>query len=418
MRPKSFTLRRNWLHSLPALIDAGLLDVLAEALKSKEEPEERERPEEKKGSPQQALRSMALELTQKLFGRPSFAVSDQVVARRPGTEKWEEGKILSLASPFATLPEPGSSGEAVADGCGYYICWHDGRSMSWVRPGDVFKVTSGTRNALMATIGLFQEVTAGEAGDQTALARHLQKGADLAATDGAGYPALLLAVRMGCSLQVIQQLLDAGACPDASGPLGVTPLSQAHSDALRQRDREDAAELAQNVEALLREATTDMDVDTDGLKPLQEAVGRRILTPILTSYAANAIPAELLDVLQLLLNGLDFDVLLDCIDASSLRAISRLLQHIVGGADGLKTALLGCRVCRALAKRHQVFAHLVQGHGVLRWATWLAARKPTGPLPTPPRGHSLTSLLSGHQHQQHQSLLQQRPGLKVAESEA
>lgn len=394
-----------------------MLDVLAEALKSKEEPEERERPEEKKGSPQQALRSAALELTQKLFGRPSFAVSDQVVARRPGTEKWEEGKILSLPSPFATLPEPGSSGEAVPDGSGYYICWHDGRSMSWVRPTDVFKVTSGTRNALMATIGLFQEVTAGEAGDQSALARHLQKGADLAATDGAGYPALLLAVRMGCSLQVIQQLLDAGACADASGPLGVTPLSQAHSDALQPRlEREDAAELAQNVEALLRETTTDMDVDTDGLKSLQEAVGQRILTPILTSYAANAIPAELLDVLQLLLNGLDFHVLLDCLDATSLRAISRLLQHIVGGADGLKTALLGCRVCKALASRHQVLAQLVQCHGVLRWATWLAARKPTGPLPTAPRGHSLTSLLSGHQHQQHQSLLQQRPGSRPSRS--
>ena len=48
-------------------------------------------------------------------------------------------------------------------------------------------------------------------------------------------------------------------------------------------------------------------------------------------------------------------------------------------------------------------------HGVHRWASWLASRKPTGPLPSPPRGHSLTSLLSGHQHQQHQHVLQQRP---------
>lgn len=410
-------MRRNWLESMPMLIEGGLLNVLADSLKcpAKADDEAAERPEpqpaEKKGSPQQALRSAIQELAQRLFGRPSgFAVGDQVMARRPGTEKWEEGKILSLPSPFANLPEPGmpgmgASGDPVPEGFGYYIYWQDGRSMVWVRPLDVFKVTAGTRNALMATVGLFTELAQGEKCDPAAVSRHLQRGADLAATDGAGYPALLLAVCCGAPVEVVKQLLDGGACHEVSGPMGMTPWEQARIQVEAPRTSPKRKELAQKFEALLQTG----EVQQHKLKTLRESFGRRMLGPILTTYPAHQIPSELLDVLQLLLQKLDFQVLVDCLDASCIRALSRLLQHIVGSADGLKPALLGCRICRALVSRDEAsLAQLVNCHGVHRWASWLASRKPTGPLPSPPRGHSLTSLLSGHQHQQHQHVLQQR----------
>ena len=361
-------MRRNWLESMPALIKAGLLDVLAESLKCPKTDEEEGRPEpEKKGSPQQALRSAIHEFAQRLFGRPSgFAVGDQVIARKPGTEKWEEGKIMALPSPFANLPEPGmpgmgSSGDPVAEGFGYYIYWQDGRSMAWVRPFDVFKVTQGTRNALMATVGLFSELAKGENCEPEAITRHLQRGADLAATDGAGYPALLLAVCCGAPEAVVQQLLDGGACHEVSGPMGTTPWEQAHLQVEAPRTPPQRRELAQKLEALLQPAEQPAEPQQHQLKSLREAFGRRMLGPILTTYPAHQIPTELLDVLQLLMQKLDFQVLLDCLDASCLRALSRLLQHIVGSADGLKPALLGCRICRALVSRDEAsLAQLVK----------------------------------------------------------
>ena len=367
-------LRKNWLASLPALIEGGLLDILAESLKppvknaEDDEAEAQPRPAEKKGSPQQALRSALLDLAQSLFGRctAGIAVGDQVMARRPQTEKWEEGKILSLPSPFANITEPGVgiSGEPVPEGFGYYVCWQDGRSMVWVRPSDVFKVTSGTRNALMATIGLFTEVANGENCDQAAISRHLQRGADLAATDGAGYPALLLAVSCGVPSEVLQQLLDNGACHEVSGPAGVTPWEKAclESQVPCVSARK---ELMEKHQALLQPG----EVHRLQLENLREAFGRRILGPLLTSYPAHAIPTELLEVLQLLLQRLDFQVIIACLDAPCIRALSRLLQHIVSGADGLKTALVGCRICRALISRDEEgFDQLVK----LGPTTWLS----------------------------------------------
>ncbi|CAJ1376741.1 unnamed protein product [Effrenium voratum] len=478
-------LRRNWLASLPALIDGGLFDVLAEALQSPswpakpdveigEDPAEplavgtrvearyqlssgritsryyagrivgrnedgsyqvdyddgdkwynvpqdavirrsataADAQQESKKGPQQALRSTVLELAQRLFSRcAGLAAGDQVLARRPGSDRWEEGKILALPSPFANVPEPGiGNGEAVAEGFGYYVCWRDGRQMVWVRPSDVFKAATGTRNAMTATIGLFTEVAQGEACDQSAIARHLQRGADLAAADGSGYPVLLLAVRAGAPVEVVEQLIDTGACVETSGPLGMTPLEQARADA--QRGKETAVKL----EALLSRTSPALSVSPqEQLRTLRTSFGRRILGPILTSYSASAIPVELLEVLQFLLQSLDFQVLVDCLTPSLLRALSRLLQHTIGGADGLKTALLGCRICRALVSHDEAsLARFVHCHGVLRWANWLASRKPTGPPPPPRSGNSMSSLFSGHQQQQHQQLQQRAAGEELS----
>eukprot|EP00930_Biecheleria_cincta_P041545 TRINITY_DN2849_c2_g1_i1.p1 TRINITY_DN2849_c2_g1~~TRINITY_DN2849_c2_g1_i1.p1 ORF type:complete len:800 (+),score=158.27 TRINITY_DN2849_c2_g1_i1:104-2503(+) len=370
--------------------------------------------ESKKSAFQQALRSAMLELAQRLFSPcpAGLAVGDQVWARKPGS-KWEEARLLALPSPLAKLPELGSTAETVQEGCGYQVCWRDGRQTSWVRPSDVLKAALAGKGAMAATVGVFSEVAKGPACDQAALSRHLQRGADLLAVDGLGYPALLVAVATGTSTEALTALLDAGIGVEASGAAGLTAIDQA-----RLRARSAAEASAENtamdetgsVEELLvsRGALAELP---SGLSPeeqlrrLRESFGRRLLEPILNSHSASAMPTELLEVLELLVQGLDLKVLVEGLKPGpALRALSGLLQHFVGGADGVKTALMGCRICRALlAKGEEAFLSLVQSHGVLRWARWLASRKPTGPPPSPPRGSGgISSLLSAHQQQQHQ----------------
>eukprot|EP00931_Biecheleriopsis_adriatica_P016462 TRINITY_DN12116_c0_g1_i1.p1 TRINITY_DN12116_c0_g1~~TRINITY_DN12116_c0_g1_i1.p1 ORF type:complete len:2177 (+),score=496.16 TRINITY_DN12116_c0_g1_i1:94-6624(+) len=384
--------------------------------------------EAKKSAVQQALRAATLDLAQRLCCRwpSSLTVGDQVWARRPGAERWEEGRLLALPSPLANPPDQSGSGagaENVTEGCGYQVCWRDGRQTSWTKPCDVLKAAAGGRSTMTATVGLFTEVAKGDACDQAALARHLSRGADLTAADGSGSPALLIAVRTGASTEVLSQLIEAGACLEGSGPGGVTSLEQARGIMKQAEAGSSQALAAQKAEELLlSRGASEMPggrPPEEQLRFLRDMLGRKMLVPLLTSHSAGAMPTELLEAIQLLLQTLDLQVLFECLKPASVRALSGLLQNFVGGADGVKTALLGCRVCRALLSRgEEGLVRMIQSHGILRWARWLASRKPTGPAPTPPRGGSSLSSLLGHQQQQHQQQLQQRAATEELAVEA
>ncbi|CAE8584953.1 unnamed protein product, partial [Polarella glacialis] len=353
-----------------------------------------------KNTHRQSLRSVTLELAQRLFSRfPShLSVGDQVWARR-GSERWEDGRLLALPSPLVKIQEasPGSpqiiSGET-AEGAGYLVAWKDGRQSSWVQPSDVLKATAGGRGAMGATVGLFAEVAKGPACDQAALTRHLTRNADLAAVSGAGYPVLLLAVRAGAPIDVLSLLLESGACIESSGPFGMTPLEQACSikeeaseGSFERQAAEKAEELLVSRGNLLRPKPNEEHSaeraelrfpPREQLRRLGEAFGRQLLGAVLTSHATSAMPTELLEVVGLLIQGLELEVVLECLQPVALRSLLGLLQHFVGGTDGVKTVLMGCRICRALLLRKEAkLVHLVQSHGVLRWARWLASRKPT-----------------------------------------
>jgi len=64
------------------------------------------------------------------------------------------------------------------------------------------------------------------------------------------------------------------------------------------------------------------------------------------------------------------------LEPQAFRALTALLQHLVGGTDNLSTALIGCRIMRAVYSRGDpTLQYLVRSHGALRWAQRLSSTK-------------------------------------------
>lgn len=240
----------------------------------------------------------------------------------------------------------------------------------------MWKMTAD-EDVMMATAGLFLEVQKGDSVDLSKVNKLLQQGADLMAANGEGCTALLAAVETSAPLEVVNTLLENGACPDVSSRDGTTPLQlvmrkQTSGDG-------DAAWLAAVAEALRKHGAmvpeSDKGVD-EMIEKLRETFGLKMVASLLTLQSAPALPVEVLEVMHLLLRELPLRVVKQALEPQAFRALSALLQHFVGGTDSLSTAVIGCRLMRALHMRNdQTLRYLVTCHGALRWSKRLASTK-------------------------------------------
>merc|ERR1711879_456881 len=142
----------------------------------------------------------------------------------------------------------------------------------------------------------------------------------------------------------------------------------------------DSTWLVACMDALQRHGATSLEKDDDGLEKkievLRETLGLKMVGSLLTLQTPLALPVEVLEVLHLLLRELPMSVVKQALEPQAFRALTALLQHFVGGTDSLSTAVIGCRIMRALVARPDpTLQYLVRSHGALRWAQRLSSTK-------------------------------------------
>jgi len=274
------------------------------------------------------------------------------------------------------LSDPAASKDSTSqEGC-YLISWRDGQAPSWVHAQHVWRMVAD-EDVMIATAGMFLEVSKGATCDTSRLSKLLQQGADLQALNGEGCTVLLLAVRAEVPVEVFNVLLEHGACPDAAGREGVTPL-----ELILRKQREDSADgewLRQSAEAL-RQHRAKLEASQEEhaarVIDLQKTYGVKMVSALLTLASPLSLPAEILEVLHLLFRELPLEVVKEALEPQAFCALTTLLQHVVGGTDNLSVALLGCRIMRAIYQKGDAkLRHLVQSHGAKRWAQRISGSK-------------------------------------------
>lgn len=418
--------RRNWYATLPMYFQQGLLDVLVSALQKSTDatgarPEEERisqrasSAESQKRTARRALLQLTTELTQRLFGLcpgGDLNVNDLVWALCPEPEEhWDEGRVLQLpkaappdpaaltdkpseTAPVEAVPAPvgalsPSSSTTAAEGSAtqtttpagespataLLISWRDGLAPSRVQAKHVWKMTSD-EDTMMATAGLFLEVSKGTSCDSEKVVKLLQQGADLMAANGEGCTALLSAVKSECSVEVLTTLLENGACPDVSNREGITPLQQVMT--LQAQGQGDPERLRGCMEVLQRHGAVPLgDVaPSTVLEQLRDAFGLKMIGSLLMLQSPATLPMEVFEVVQLLFRGLPRRVVKQSLEPLAFRALISLFQHFVGGTDNVSTAWLGCRIMRAVYLQNDTtLQYLVRSHGAPRWTRRLAVTR-------------------------------------------
>jgi len=231
-------------------------------------------------------------------------------------------------------------------------------------------------DVMIATASLFVEVLKGEACDPAKVSKFLEQGADLMAINSEGSTALLTAVRSEAPAEVTAALLEHGACPDVTGKEGITPLQQVRQ--LQRQSVGDSARLDCCACALQQHGAVQPE-DTEPQErrqQLRETFGLKMVAALLTLQSPLALPLEVLEVMHLLFRELPLEVLKQALEPQAFRALTALLQHFVGATDNLSTALVGCRIMRALYSRGDpTLQYIVRSHGALRWSERLSATK-------------------------------------------
>ncbi|CAE8601169.1 unnamed protein product [Polarella glacialis] len=276
----------------------------------------------------------------------------------------------------AQKSDESEKGTPQAESC-YYITWRDGQASSWVSPQHCWRMTAD-EDVMMSTAGLFLELANGPSCDAGKVTKLLEQGADLMAVNGEGCTALLLAVRAEVPVDAVTALLEAGACPDASGREGVTPLELV----LRFQQGEGRGsqeQLTQYAEALKGHGATLTESKADHeerVLSLRRAYGLKMVGALLTLQSPLLLPVEVLEILHLLLRDLPVTVLKESLQLQAFRALTALLQHLVGGTDNVSVALVGCRIMQALCSQPDpTLRYLVRSHGAKRWAERLSTSK-------------------------------------------
>jgi hypothetical protein len=229
---------------------------------------------------------------------------------------------------------------------------------------------------MMATASLHLEVSKGEGCDLAKVTKHLQGGADLMAVNGEGCTPLLAAVRSGTPAEAVVALLEAGACPDATGREGVTPLQQVMH--LQSLGIGDAARLAACAEVLKKHGAVPPDGvnHKERIRQLSESFGLKMVGSLLTLQSPIALPVEVLEVLHMFFKDLPLEVVKQSLEPQAFRALTALMQHLVGSTDSLSTAVIGSRIMRAIYSRPDAaLQEVVRSHGALRWSQRLASTK-------------------------------------------
>lgn len=256
----------------------------------------------------------------------------------------------------------------------YMISFRAGAPLTAVPAAHCWKMVSD-EDAMTATANLFLELAKGQQCDLGQVEKYLGQGADMMAVDGEGCPALMMAVRAEAPHAVISALLEGGACPDSTGREGITPL------ALIQRRLDagagNAEELRLCLEALQRHGASPQDRNLEEqIGALRETFGHKIVSSLLTLQSPVSLPVEVIEVLTLLFQHLPVEAVKETLEPVTFRALTALLQHLVGGTESWSMALSGCRLLQALyACRDPALKYLVCSHGVLRWAQRLVNAK-------------------------------------------
>jgi len=430
--------RRNWLESLAKYFKAGLLDNLVQALQKCTEnqrpederaPNQRPSTETQKRQVRKALLQLLMELTQRLIGLGAdfTQASDLVWAIRTeseGQEHWDEGRVVQQPKRFleslgrpkpppaglaaATLARGTEGGAAqateadespVAGGSSapteavnteateaatpaeakdtakeghFLISWRDGQAPSWVHPQHIWRMAD--EDVVMATASLFLELAKGSHCDVAKLTKLLQQGADLAAVNGEGCPAILLAVRAEAPVPALTVLLENGACPDAAGREGVTAL-----ELLLRKERDESADaewIRQSADVLRRHRAMlegTQEEHEARIIELRRTFGVKMVGALLTVQSPMTLPTEILEALHLLFRDLPTEVVKESLEPQAYCALTALLQHLVGSNDNLGVALGGCRIMRALYNQPDLkLRYLIRSHGVRRWTERLS----------------------------------------------
>eukprot|EP00930_Biecheleria_cincta_P058698 TRINITY_DN4449_c0_g2_i1.p1 TRINITY_DN4449_c0_g2~~TRINITY_DN4449_c0_g2_i1.p1 ORF type:complete len:2425 (+),score=436.97 TRINITY_DN4449_c0_g2_i1:100-7374(+) len=270
----------------------------------------------------------------------------------------------------------GEDAEARLHEACYLVSWRDGQAPSHV-PAQLCWRTTSDEDVMMATAILFLELARGQACECAKLTKLLQQGADLMAVNGEGCTALLLAIRAEAPLEAISALLDNGACPDATGREGVTPLELILCMQAAEHGDPDwlssCAEVLRKHHASLECSKAERE---ETATKLRHAFGQKMIGALLTLQSPLSLPTEVLEVLHLLFRELPVEVVTDALEPQAFRALTALLQHFVGGTDSLNVALVGCRIMRALYNQPDLkLRYLVRSHGAKRWAERLSKGK-------------------------------------------
>ncbi|CAE8625894.1 unnamed protein product, partial [Polarella glacialis] len=307
---------------------------------------------------------------------PAEPVGEAATEPEAASSSVAEAAAESGSAQQPETSEPVNDGKVNEESC-FLVSWRDGQASSWVSPQLCWRMTAD-EDVMLATAYLFLELARGDCCDPDNLSKSLKKGADLMAVNGEGCTALLLAVRARVPVEAVRVLLEAGACPDAAGREGVTALElalrfQCEGGGDEEEHLGQLVELLKKHEAILMDSKAQHE---ESLKKLREVFGMKMVGALLTLQLPASLPVEVLDVLRLLFRELPQALLLEALEPQAFRALTALLQHLVGGTDNMSVALVGCRLMRALYSQSDPrLRYLVQSHGAKRWAERLATAK-------------------------------------------